>query len=68
MEAAGEVLSAADREDLDSHRARCEGCRTLMAAAGLLRGDDRERDDVNGGPGAPLDDLAAHRMVNNVVA
>ncbi len=67
-EAAGEVLSAADREDLESHRARCAGCGTLMAAAGLLRGDDREREDVNGGPGAPLDDLAARRMVNDVVA
>jgi hypothetical protein len=61
VEAAGERLSAADREALEAHRAQCPGCRALMAAAELLRDDDGE------GPGAPLDDLATRRMVNDVV-
>ncbi len=61
MEAAGERLTDEQRDSLAAHRAGCPACRTLTAAADLLRDVDGE------GPAAPLDDLAAHRMVNDVL-
>lgn len=61
MEAAGEVLTAAQRESLEAHRAACPGCDTLEAAAALLRDDDGE------GSAPPLDDLTAQRLVNDVL-
>lgn len=62
LEAEGRLLSAAERESLEAHRAGCRGCGTLAAAAELLRDDDGE------GIGPPLDDLATHRMINDVVS
>lgn len=61
MEAAGKVLTAAQRESLEGHRAACPGCGTLEAAAALLRDHDGQ------GSAPPLDDLAAQRMVNDVL-
>lgn len=62
LEAAGERLSADQSESLETHRAECPGCRSLVAAAGLLRDTDGE------GPAGPLDELASHRMVSDVVS
>ena len=61
-QAAGEPLTAEEREFSRDHRAQCEACRVEARALGLLALD---RD---AGPDQPLDQLSRQRWINDIVA